>query len=571
MSQPYRRAMPIVLMMSLSTWACGDDGNGPEGLQPTVLGIAPDSGNVGTQVAITGSSFEAGPSVTFGDVESDSVVFVDGSSVLAYAPEGIVLGSVYDVSLRNAGGKSDRAAGAFKAVGPVLQVVNGVSKPSGNTGTPVILEGKSFGDLRSVGQAFFTDGAGQPVEASIALPENWTDEFILTAVPASAETGPLWIETPLGATDSIEFRVTQSALFSPSLITWTETQAMPGPAQGHGAVFLSIEDGPGAGNLVWVTGGADGAGTAMDAVVFSEVGAGGELGAYTNSTPLPAPRAFHGAALATPFNALIDTLVAGHVYAIGGIDENGDPTATVYTAAVGKDRALTAWTETTSLPEPLHSMGVTIYRSWLYVVGGASTGNAPTASVYRARINMDGSLGEWEGQAPLPYPRAYAPLVVFAGALYVLGGDSAAVAPGDNTLTSTRVNQIHHVPLNLRTGELSDPAWSLNPNTLIKTVSKHSAVVAGGTVLVSGGVYSGASNSSTEQQYSEFKPDGTLGTFNGATGSHTIAGSSGAGGAPFFNHRAIGYVDASGVAHVVILGGNNVADPTQPVANTYYY
>lgn len=571
MYQRCGRAWLIALIMGLFAWACGDDGNGPEGLQPTVLDVAPDSGNVGTQIAITGSGFEAGARVTFGNLDSDSVVVADGSTVLAYAPDGLVLGSVYDVSLTNAGGKFDRSAGAFKAVAPVLQVVNGVSKPSGNTGTPVILEGKAFGDLASMGQVYFTDGAGEPVPASIALPENWTDEFILTMVPSSAETGPVWIETPLGATDSIEFRVTQSALFSPSEIIWTETQAMPSPAQGHGAVFLSIEEGPGAGNLVWVIGGADGAGNVMDAVAFSEVGANGELGVYTGSTSLPAGRAFHGTALATPFNALIDTLVAGHLYVVGGIDDAGDPTGTVYMATVGRDRALDAWTETTSLPAPLHSMGITIYRSWLYMAGGASIDDAPTAAVYRARINMDGTLGAWESQASLPYPRAYAPLINFAGRLSILGGDSAATTPGDNTLTATRVNQIHYNPLNLRTGELTDAAWSLNPSALIKVVSKHSAVVAGGTVLVSGGLYSGASNSSTEQQYSEFNPNGTWGSFNGATGSHTIAGSSGAGGVPFFNHRAIGYVDASGVAHVVILGGNNVDDPTQPVASTYYY
>jgi hypothetical protein len=40
---------------------------------------------------------------------------------------------------------------------------------------------------------------------------------------------------------------------------------------------------------------------------------------------------------------------------------------------------------------------------------------------------------------------------------------------------------------------------------------------------------------------------------------------------PFFNHAAVAYVDAGGVAHVVILGGNNVNDPATPVADSYYY
>ena len=62
--------------------------------------------------------------------------------------------------------------------------------------------------------------------------------------------------------------------------------------------------------------------------------------------------------------------------------------------------------------------------------------------------------------------------------------------------------------------------------------------------------------------------DGTVGSFGGATGSQTIES---AGGVPFFNHAAIEYVDASGEARVLILGGANVNDPATPVGSAYYY
>jgi hypothetical protein len=150
----------------------------------------------------------------------------------------------------------------------------------------------------------------------------------------------------------------------------------------------------------------------------------------------------------------------------------------------------------------------------------------------------------------------------------VLGGDTAAVPPGDGTLTGTRVARIHYARLDLRTGVLTASSWTLNPSTLIKQAAKHSAVVAGGWVLASGGLYNGAATSSTEHQYAAIQTDGTLASFGGATGSQTITS---AGGVPFFNHAAIAYVDASGVAHVVILGGNDVTDPTTPVDQTYFY
>ncbi len=574
---PYGRgatlAWALAWALALGLWGCGgDDGSGPaSGLQPDLLMVEPDSGNVGTQVAITGSNFESGAAVSFGSLQADSVVFVDATTLLAYAPDALQLSSTYDVRVSNPGGNFDALASAFKAVAPGLQIVNGVSKPSGNNGSTVIFEGKAFGDLLGKGRVFFSDAAGQPVEAAVALPENWTNEFIVTTVPSGAETGPVWIETPLGATDSITFTIIDAATFSPSLINWTETQALPDSSQGHGAVFLSIEDGPGAGNLVYVTGGAYGSMSPRSDVAYAEIDASGQFSAYTSVQGLPEARAFHGAALATPFNALIDTTVAGYLYVVGGIDASGAPVSTVYQAAVGKDRSVGTWMAAGSLPMPLHSMGVTVFRSWLYVAGGAGAGNDPQSAVYRARINQDGTLGAWESQPSLPYPLAYAPLVQFAGMLYVLGGDTAAVAPEDNTLTATRVAQIHLHPLDLRTGQLKNAAWTLNPNTLIKDVSKHSAVVAGGTVLVSGGLYGGASTSSTEQQYASINLDGTIDSFNGATGSQTIAGATGAGGVPFFSHAAISYVDANGVAHVVIIGGNNVNDGSGPVPDTYFY
>ncbi len=560
----------VSLLAAVGTVACGDDnGTGPpSGLQPEALAVSPDSGNVGTRVEITGSNFEQGAGVAFDDIPSGTVEFVDGSTLLAHAPQGLEADSLYDVTVINPGGKSDALADAYKAVGPALLVVNGVSKPSGNTGSTVILEGRSFGDLASLGRVFFTDAAGQPVEATVALSENWTNEFIVTTVPSSTETGPVWVETPTGASDSIEFRLAQSANFSPSLINWTATTPLPEALQGLGAVFLPIETGPAPGQLVFVTGGADGALSPKTTIRYSEIDAAGEFSTWTDGQSLLVGRAFHGAALATPFNALVDTLQAGHLYVVGGIDDTGAPVTSVFHSAVELDRTNAVWTEESALPVPLHSMGVTVFRSWLYVAGGATMGNAPSDAVYRARIQADGSLGAWESQQSLPVPLAYAPLAQKAGVLYVLGGETGAVSPGDATLTGTRTGDIVRTTLDLRTGELADAPWTLNSSSLIKNRSKHTAVAAGGWVLVGGGLYNGAATSSTEHSFAAINVDGSLGSFGGATGSQTIDA---AGGVPFFNHTALEYVDAAGEARVVVLGGTDVTDPGTPIAEVYFY
>ena len=561
----------IATVLILPGCSKDDSVTGPTGSQPSISAVSPDSGNAATLVQITGAGFDPGAAVRFGQWPAQSVVYVSSTTLLAYAPDSIRRDSVYDIRVTNVGTKYAVFSHAFRGVLPLLQSVNGVSRPSGNTGSTVIFEGKSFGDLLGKGTVYFSDISGNPVAASVTFPENWTNEFIVSTVPSGAASGPVWIQTLTGKSVSFNFTITQSSTFSPSLISWTQTQSLPDSSQGHGAVFLSIQSGANAGNLVYVTGGADGSVTPRTTVAYSPVSGSGQLGAWVSATGLPNPRAFHGMALATPYNALIDTTIAGYLYVIGGIDATGSPTSTVYKATINNDRSVSSWTAVATLPVPLHSMGVSIFRSWLYVAGGATTGNAPRQEVHRIRIRQDGSLGSWENQPSLSYPTAYATLAQFAGVLYVIGGDTGTVAPGANTLTSSRVDQIHYNFLDLRTGVLKNSSWTLNSSGLIKQVAKHTAVVAGGTILVSGGLYQGATNSSTEHQYASINVDGSVGSFNGATGSHTIAGAGGAGGVPFFNHAAISYVDDAGVAHVVILGGNNVINPAHPVPNTYYY
>jgi hypothetical protein len=59
-----------------------------------------------------------------------------------------------------------------------------------------------------------------------------------------------------------------------------------------------------------------------------------------------------------------------------------------------------------------------------------------------------------------------------------------------------------------------------------------------------------------------------LESFQGATGSKTIAGT--AGGYNFFNHSAALYVDPTGNPHVLILGGQTVGATPTVQAGVWY-
>jgi hypothetical protein len=63
-----------------------------------------------------------------------------------------------------------------------------------------------------------------------------------------------------------------------------------------------------------------------------------------------------------------------------------DPTA----GTVGPWQALTS-----PLPQQLVGMSATVYNGFLYVAGGLTTGALPSAAVFSAPINADGTLGTW--------------------------------------------------------------------------------------------------------------------------------------------------------------------------------
>ena len=101
-------------------------------------------------------------------------------------------------------------------------------------------------------------------------------------------------------------------------------------------------------------------------------------------------------------------------------------------------------------------------------------------------------------------------------------------------------------------------SWTANPSSLNKTNEKNTVVAIGSDVLASGGLYNGATTGSSEETYStQSTTDSSLGSFNGATGSHTISGTSG--GYNFFNQSAALYVDPAGNPHVLILGGQSLS------------
>lgn len=550
----------------LLTLACGGDGTGIDVL-PTILAVSPAEGTVGTDLRITGAGFQTGAQVTFGALSSTSVDFTSASELFAAVPSGVAASTTYDITVTNPDGGSVTQLAAFTAVPPVLKYVNSATKPSGNSASTVIVEGDAFGDAQGSGTVLFSDGAGGTVTATIASAGDWTNTFIVTVVPAGAATGPILVETATGQSGSLDFTLTSNAVFSPSSIDWNLTQNMPVKLSGHSAVAVSIDDATGTtAQFVFLTGGASNDEVPITGIYAAEIQADGSISGWNNPGALPAGRAFHASTAATPFNSKVPG--SGSLFVLGGVDDTGAPTTTVTQTTLNNDGTTGAQVSATALPAPLHSLGAVVFRSWLYVVGGATTGDVAVNTVYRAQIDTLGVLGSWETLGTLPTPTAYHGTQTFGGYLYAVGGETGTVSVGDANFSSnaTKLDDIVYSKIDLRDGTLG--TWTVNASAMQKSRSKHSGLVAGGNIFTSAGLYAGAGSGSSENVTAQINADGSVGSFSGATGANTLEG---VGGINLFNHAAVSYVDGSGVAHVMVLGGDDLNAPGTKQQKVIFY
>ncbi len=558
----------VLAILALVGAACGDDGIKPDGPPPVILSVAPATGTAGTELHIVGTDFRSGASVTVGGLPSPQVDVVGGGDVFAIVPEGVEVDVTYYVEVRNTDGTSDDAPAAFIAVAPTLSFVNSATKPSGNVGSTVIIEGDAFGDVQGTGQVYFGDGVTSArLPATIASADDWTNTFIVTTVPSGAVDGPVSVVTATGESGSLPFKVTQNAVFSPSAIEWAETTSLPEALSGHAAAWVPIDDA--LDNTVqraYVVGGTRENGELSAQVHHAVIQESGGVDPWVSATGLTEPRAFAAVVAATPFNSKVPG--SGRLFTIGGIDDTGSPVTTVYSMELDEEGNLGEATASTALPTALRSVGAVVFRSYIYLAGGATTGDDPVTTVYRAAIDTLGALGPWEPLQALPAGRAGHGFQSFGGYLYAVGGDGAAVGPHDaGTQQQSRTDQVVYARINLRNGELMGD-WAVNGASLGKVRSKHSALAAGGNMFVSAGLYAAATTGSSENTYAQINSDGTVGSFSGATGSNTLQ-SIGAGN--LFNHAAIAYVDGSGVAHVMVLGGDSVNNPGARSAGVFFY
>lgn len=541
-------------------------------IPPVADSIAPVTGTIGTEVRIYGSSFSSDSVEVFFGTLPAAAVEHEGGSLFAVVPPELAMGMAHDIRVVNRGKGADTLSAAFELVAPRALRINGVSKPTGLVGMTIIIDGDAFGDRLDLsgGTVWFSGDAG-PIEAVVTDTANdWSNSFVVTSVPQGVpDTSMVWVETLTGVSDSIEFRLIQSGVFSPATIAWSTTTPLPQPLQGLGAAFVPVEEGPTPANYVFAVGGADTMAVATNVVYRAVVQQTGALDTWTEVTALPEERAYHALAAATGYTAALDTTTtAAYLYVIGGEDSATTAVRTTHYVHVALDGTVGQWQTGPELPVGLKGAGAVIFRGFIYLIGGQDDAGEAVATSYRARVARDGSLGEWETLPALPRAAAFGSVVNFGPYIYSVGGDAGGAPPLRPTTTGTESAEVHLARINLRTGGFRSEGW-VQTAAMAKARSKHSALVGGGAVFTTSGVYSGQPGSS-ENTYATFMTggNGLLDSWAGATGSDIIANAL---GYSVYNQAAIYFIDDNGDGHVLVLGGARHDMPGVPSDGVVYY
>jgi hypothetical protein len=209
----------LLALVLLGISACGGGGGGgviidPNGTRPVITSITPNSVNPGDRVVITGLNFgqsQGQSSVTLGGVTFTIDSWTD-TEIDATVPTGVssgVLAVIVNGLVSQSGSQAQVFIGPAPNGAPVLNTLN----PNfGRMGTDAVtLIGENFG-LPANGKVFFSTVGGATIQANV-VPQTggtgvqWSSTSIVVYVPATAVSGPVYVQAGTSNSNSLPFTV----------------------------------------------------------------------------------------------------------------------------------------------------------------------------------------------------------------------------------------------------------------------------------------------------------------------------------------------------------------------------
>jgi hypothetical protein len=163
-------------------------------------------------------------------------------------------------------------------------------------------------------------------------------------------------------------------------------------------------------------GGSDGT-TAQSTVYVARTVDGGNFDAWAEGPALPEARVDASVAY-----------VAGTIFVLGGTNDAGEPTSTVYMltpdAVTGELPEWQEAPEALTLPDARTAAASAVTPDGLLLIGGRNA-DGPVTTTWKSLLDAQGQLGEWADEQALPTAQADASAAVVGDYVWLYGGSDA--------------------------------------------------------------------------------------------------------------------------------------------------
>ena len=469
---------------------------------PSITGLSPTSGPVGTPVTITGTNFGAiqGLStVTFNGTPSTAVTNWSVASIVAAVPAAAATGYVV-VTVSGV-----PSTGMTFTVLPTPGITS-LSPASARVGDSVTITGANFGSTQGNSTVTFNGTA-------VTTITSWSAGSIVTAVPAGASTGNVVVTVNGVASNGASFTVLPPS-FAPT------TAGLGTARYGHAAIRLTN-------GKVLVTGGTSGSGALNSAELYDPasqsfgpasagptnsarqlhtatllnngqvliVGGLDASGAALNSAELydPIAQDFN------PVTSALNTARAGHTATLLGngqvlIVGGYDPASSIIPSAELYDPATQSFISLGNTGTPRFGHTATLLQNGQVLITGGKTDLTPSGAYNSAEIYGPATRSFTSLSANMTSAReGHAATVLNSGQVLITGGD----LPGTGSLSSA---------------ELYDPSTgkftAISAAMTAARVGHTALLLNGGQVLITGGATDSSSGSVALNTAEIYDPSG---------------------------------------------------------------
>ena len=271
----------------------------------------------------------------------------------------------------------------------------------------------------------YNNDSGAPANYSSAANLFPTDRF---GVSATVNNGYIYLAGGCigdldcnNAADIVEY-----ATLNPdgTVGAWNTTATLPGDR-----VYGQLEQ---AGGTLYYIGGQDDAKTAQSTIFYATPASDGTISSWSTASGGIGDTSSTSPAIRTQFGA---TVWNNRIYVLGGFNTANASRDTVFVSPQlngGGNIPADSWTSTTAFNVPRNGATAIAYANNLYVLGGHDGINF-LSDVQYAKINADGTVGNWSYTASLPRNVSHADGFAANGYMYLFGGRQTDILCTTNT------------------------------------------------------------------------------------------------------------------------------------------